>query len=277
MSLDADLHIHTIYSDGTFSPAEVINFAKRVNLGCISITDHDAVGGIKESILEGGKQDIEVIPGVELTADYSGIEVHILGYFIDYKKDWFLEKLKQLRDVRRIRFSQMVEKLRKFDININSDNLINKNSAASIGRLHLAQELYQKGHVSSVKEAFTRYLGDGKPCCVKKEPLTPSEAVSMINDLGGVSVLAHPYLLGDDNLVPKLIKQGIEGIEVYRFEHNESIRDKYSAIASEYNLVVTGGSDYHGDAKANVLLGKTRVPYNVVDKLKKYRDEKSRR
>jgi len=277
MSLDADLHVHTIYSDGTFSPAEVVNFAKRVNLGCIAITDHDAVGGIEKGVLEGTKQNIEVIPGVELTADYSGTEIHILGYFIDYKKDWFLKKLKQLRDVRRIRFSQMVEKLKKFGINIDSGNLINKNSVSSIGRLHLAQELYQKGHVTSVKEAFTRYLGDGKPCYVKKEPLMPQDAVSMINELGGVSVLAHPHLLGDDNLVSDIIKQGIEGIEVYRFEHNESVRDKYLALASEYNLVVTGGSDCHGDAKADVLLGKTRVPYSVVEKLKKYRNDKLQR
>ncbi|MDP8233735.1 MAG: PHP domain-containing protein [Candidatus Saelkia tenebricola] len=277
MDKTADLHVHTIYSDGTFSPLEVIDFAKKVDLSCVSITDHDAVGGIEEGISEGKKQNIEVIPGIELTVDYNNIEVHVLGYFIDYKNPEFLKRLKYLRNIRKKRFLQMVEKLKEFGINIEADTLINKNKVSSIGRLHLARELYQKGHVSSIKEAFARYIGDGKPCHVKKEPLTPNEAVSMINDLGGVSVLAHPLLLRNDDLVQELIAQGIEGIEVYHFDSSDSVKEKYLALAVKHNLVVTGGSDCHGKAKDNVLLGKTKMPYEVVDKLKKYRDEKLQR
>jgi len=272
MSPEADLHVHTIYSDSTFSPQEVVVTAHEVGLSCIAITDHDAVGGVEEAIDYGKKVGIEVIPGVELTAEYNDTEIHILGYFIDYKSSWFLEKLQHLRETRRKRFFQMVEKLKNFNISLDAEKIIRQNPFASIGRLHLAQELYRKGYVSSIKEAFRLYIGEGRPCYVKKERLSPQEAITMIRKLGGISVVAHPYLMGDDNVIPVLVKEGIEGIEVYHSEHPLSAQIRYMSIAQNYNLLITGGSDCHGLGKGKVLLGKVRISYNLVEKLKEYKN-----
>ncbi len=276
MSPEADLHVHTIYSDSTFSPHEVISTASKVSLACIAITDHDAVGGVEEAIDYGKKVGIEVIPGVELTAEYNDTEIHILGYFIDYKSSWFLEKLQHLRETRRKRFLQMVEKLKKFNISLDAEKIIRGNLSASIGRLHLAQELYRKGYVSSIKEAFRVYIGEGRPCYVKKERLSPQEAITMIRKLGGISVVAHPYLMGDDNVIPVLVKEGIEGIEVYHSEHPLSAQIRYMSMAQNYNLLITGGSDCHGLGKGKVLLGKVRISYNLVEKLKEYKNARDK-
>lgn len=276
MSPEADLHVHTIYSDSTFSPRKVVTTAREVGLFCIAITDHDAVGGVKEAIDYGKKVGIEVIPGVELTAEYNDTEIHILGYFIDYKNSWFLEKLQHLRETRRKRFFQMVEKLKNFNISLDAEKIIRQNPFASIGRLHLAQELYRKGYVSSIKEAFRLYIGEGRPCYVKKERLSPQEAITMIRKLGGISVVAHPYLMGDDNVIPVLVKEGIEGIEVYHSEHPLSAQIRYMSIAQNYNLLITGGSDCHGLGKGKVLLGKVRISYNLVEKLKEYKNARDK-
>lgn len=275
MSLEADLHLHTIYSDSTFSPYEVVTTAKELGLYCIAITDHDAVGGLDSAIEEGKRSGVEVIPGVELTAEYNDSEVHILGYFIDYKKDWFLERLKHLREVRRKRFFQMVRKLRKFDINLDAEVIIKENPYASIGRLHLAQELYRKGYVGSIKEAFRLYIGEGRPCYVKKERILPSEAMTILRQVNGISVLAHPYLMANDKFITELIKQGVEGIEVYHSEHPLSAQIRYLNLALQHNLLVTGGSDCHGLGKGKILIGKVRIPYELVEKLKHYKDEKA--
>lgn len=276
MSPEADLHVHTIYSDSTFSPREVISTANKISLACIAITDHDTVGGVEEAIDYGNKVGIEVIPGVELTAEYNDTEIHILGYFIDYKSPWFLEKLQHLRETRRKRFFQMVENLKKFNISLDAEKIIRENPSASIGRLHLAQELYRKGYVSSIKEAFRLYIGEGRPCYVKKERLSPQEAITMIRKLGGVSVVAHPYLMGDDNVIPVLVKEGIEGIEVYHSEHPLSAQIRYMSLAQHYNLLITGGSDCHGLGKGKVLLGKVRISYNLVEKLKEYKNARDK-
>ncbi len=276
MSPEADLHVHTIYSDSTFSPQEVVATAHEVGLSCIAITDHDAVGGVEEAIDYGKEVGIEVIPGVELTAEHNDTEIHILGYFIDYKSSWFLKKLQHLREARRKRFLQMVEKLRKFNILLDAEKIIRKNPSASIGRLHLAQELYRKGYVSSIKEAFRLYIGEGRPCYVKKERLSPQEAITMIRELGGISVVAHPYLMGDDNIIPVLVKEGIEGIEVYHSEHPLSAQIRYMSLAQNYNLLITGGSDCHGLGKGKVLLGKVRISYNLVEKLKEYKNARDK-
>jgi hypothetical protein len=276
MNLEADLHVHTIYSDSTFSPREVISTAHEAGLSCIAITDHDSVGGVEEAIKYGHQLGIEVIPGVELTAEHNDTEIHILGYFVDYDNSWFQDRLKHLRESRRKRFFQMVEKLKKFNISLDAEKIIRQNPFASIGRLHLAQELYRKGYVSSIKDAFRLYIGEGKPCYVKKERLTPQEAITMIRKLGGVSVLAHPYLMGDDNIITLLVKEGIEGIEVYHSEHPLSAQIRYMSMAQNYNLLMTGGSDCHGLGKGKVLLGKVRISYNLVEKLKEYKNARDK-
>lgn len=277
MSPEADLHIHTLYSDGTFSPREVLERVQKEGISAIAITDHDSVQAIEPAILEGEKLGIEVIPGVELTAEYNNSEVHILGYFIDYQKDWFLKKLKHLREVRKERFLQMVQKLRRFNIFLDPAKIVKENKSTALGRLHLARELKKQGYVSSVKEAFNLYIGEGKPCYVKKERILPQEAIAIIKELNGISVIAHPYTLKDEKILTEVLKQGIEGIEVYHTECSPVDQVKYWQVAYLNNLLVTGGSDCHGMAKGGVLIGKIKIPYAFVERLKKYRDERRKR
>jgi hypothetical protein len=272
ISRKADLHIHTTFSDSTLTPQAVIEKVEQSGLSCIAITDHDTVDGIIPVLEEAKSKNIELIPGVELTAEVANTEIHILGYFIDFKKDWFKEKLAYLREMRRKRFVKMVEKLKNHGIYLNSEEIMNKKDYTSIGRPHLAQELVKKGYVDSIKEAFKLYIGNGKPCHVKKEMLLPQEAISMIEKLGGISVLAHPYLMRNDNLIPLLVKEGLDGIEVYHPEQSSYEEKKYLRLAKEYNLLITGGSDCHGLGKERILIGTVKIPYKFVEEMKRYKD-----
>ncbi|HEO64178.1 MAG TPA: PHP domain-containing protein [Candidatus Omnitrophica bacterium] len=272
MNKEADLHLHTIYSDGTLTPSELIKAAKEMGLSCIAVTDHDSVDGIEEAAAEADRLKVEMIPGVELSVDYKGREVHVLGYFIDYKEGWFLDMLAELRESRKRRFFEIVDKLKEHDVVLDEVRIARENENSALGRLHIAKEIYREGYTGSVKEAFVRYIGEGKPCYVKKDYLAPADAVSIIKKIGGISVIAHPHLLGDEGIVFDLIKEGIEGIEVYHFEHPKSVEEKYLAIALENGLLVTGGSDCHGQGKGELLLGRKRIPYDLVQGLKDFKN-----
>lgn len=268
----ADLHIHTTFSDSTLSPEDVVYNAKNKGIFCIAITDHDTVDAIKPAQDIAEKEGIELIPGVELTADLNGIEAHILGYFIDPTIPWFQEMLLKLRIARKRRFLKMLEKLQEFGIKLEVDSLLSEDKNRSLGRLHLARELKKKGYVKSIPEAFERYLGEDKPCYVKKEALSIKQAITMIKQIGGISVLAHPFLLGNDDLIINFIKEGLDGIEVYHPEQNSILSRHYLEFAYKHNLVITGGSDCHGEGKAKVLIGTVKITYDLVLQLKKYRN-----
>ncbi len=270
MDREADLHLHSIYSDGTFTPTEIVKHAKELSLSCISITDHDTTDGLDEAFKAASECDIEFISGVELSSSYKRKEVHILGYFIDYKEKWFLDRLEKFRAARKLRFLEMVKRLRERGVKVDYEKILNENPKAAIGRLHLGKAVYREGHTSSIREVFDKYLGEGKPCYVKKEELSVVDAIEIIKKLGGVSILAHPYLLRDDKIVLELLDLGFNGIEASHFEHPKGIEEKYSKIARERNLLLSGGSDCHGEAKEDILMGKKRVPYDVVVKMKEY-------
>ncbi|MDP8216778.1 MAG: PHP domain-containing protein [Candidatus Kaelpia imicola] len=274
MNREADLHLHSMYSDGTFSPAEILRRAKELSLSCISITDHDTVAGLDEAFKAANEIDIEFISGVELSSSYRDREIHILGYFIDYKEEWFLNRLKSFRDFRKLRLLKMVKKLRDCGLSVNYEKILNDNPKAAIGRLHLGKALYEEGHISSIKEAFDRYLGEGKSCYVEKEELSVPRAIEMVRSLGGISVLAHPYLLRDDSIVAELLDFGFDGIEAAHFKHPKGTEKRYSKMAGERGLLLSGGSDCHGEARADILMGKKRVPYDIVIKMKEYLDER---
>src|SRR3989338_811833 len=265
----ADLHVHTFHSDSTFTPDEVVEIAHKKGLWAIAITDHDSVDGIERSILAAKKYGIEIIAGVELTAEEENLEIHILGYFIDWKADWFEKKLAKIREVRLERIYEMVKKLKNVGVDIEPAQVLKVSGPGAVGRLHLATVLYNEGVTSSISEAFRRYIGNKAPCYVKKYKLTPKEAVDMILKLGGVPVLAHPNVLGRDDLIPRFVKDGIRGIEVYHTEHKNSTATHYEEMALRYDLLITGGSDCHGAGKGEVLLGKVKIPYSLVEALKK--------
>ncbi len=263
-----DLHVHTQYSDSTLAPEEAVDLAHQKGLSAIAITDHDCIDGIAPSVERAKKYDMEVIPGVELTAEEGNLELHILGYFIDWKTGWFDGKLKEIRVARVNRIYEMAAKLKNAGIDIDPEKVFALSGPGAVGRLHLATVLYNEGFTSSVGEAFRKYIGNNAPCCVKKFKLTPEEAIDMILKLGGVPVLAHPHVLGRDDLIPDLIKKGLRGIEVYRIEHL-NVTLHYEDIAFEHGLLISGGSDCHGMGKGDVLIGRIKLPYKMLENLRK--------
>lgn len=265
----ADLHIHTYHSDSTLSPEEVVDLAYEKGLSAISITDHDCIDGIAPSIERAQKYSLEIIPGVELTAEQDEFEVHIIGYFIDWKAGWFAEKLAEIRTARVNRIYEMTAKLKNVGIEIDPEKVFELSGPGSVGRLHLATVLYNEGHTSSIGEAFRKYIGNKSPCYVKRFKLTPQETIDMILNLGGVPVLAHPHILGRDDLIADLVKKGLRGIEVYHTDHPSKITLHYEDKAFEYGLLITGGSDCHGMGKGGIFIGKVKVPYKAVEDLKR--------
>ena len=263
-----DLHIHTHFSDGSFSPDEVVQYALKNNLVAIGITDHDSVSGIEPAMASARKTQLEIIPGVELTAEANNKEIHMLGYYIDWQNSRFQTKLTIFQEVRRERAKKMVEKLEEVGVNISFQDVEKLAGVGTIGRLHLARVILQAGYVSSVEGAFQKYIGDNGPAYVKKYRLAPKEAIEMIVEVRGVPVLAHPGLLGNDELIPQLVKDDLKGIEVSHTNQNPDTSSHYQNLAQIYNLVPTGGSDCHGLAKGKVLIGKVKIPYAWLERLK---------
>jgi predicted metal-dependent phosphoesterase TrpH len=212
---------------------------------------------------------LEIVPGVELTAEVDNLELHILGYFIDWKERWFIEKLKEIRSARVNRIYEMCACLKERGIDVDAEKVLQLSGPGSVGRLHLAILMYNEGHVSTISEAFRKHIGNRSPCYVKKFKLSPREAIDTILSIGGVPVLAHPHIIGRDDLVPDLVRDGIRGIEVYHTDHPHSVILHYEDLAVEYGLLTTGGSDCHGMGKGDILLGRIKIPYETVEKLKK--------
>lgn len=271
----ADLHVHTNISDSTFSPEKVIKLAKQQGLEAIAITDHDTCAAIAPAMRIAENIGIEVIPGVELTAELEDDEIHILGYFIDWKDSIFTRKLEELCRVREERAKEILKRLKELGIDLRYDDLVEiaGQQSNSMGRLHIANLLYKKGKVACIREAFTKYIGNDSPAYVKKFKLSPREAVDMIKSVGGVSVLAHPKTIHAGlkplrDIVGMLVEEGIQGIEVYHSDHHARDSSEFKKIAEEYGLLITGGSDCHGLGKKEVLLGKVKVPYELVEKLR---------
>ncbi|MCK4401311.1 PHP domain-containing protein [bacterium] len=271
----ADLHIHTIASDGTFSPRRVVQEAAKKGIHAIAITDHDTVQGIPEAIKAGRDMNIEVIPGVELAADERGSEAHILGLFIDWENKTLQDALKNLSVQRVSRMKKMIFKLAQFGMNIKFEEVLELAKGEVIGRLHLAQVMKKKGYVEYIAEAFNKYIGDRKACYVSRYKLSSEETISLIHRAGGVSIIAHPMLLHNDDIIIDLIKKGLCGIEAFYNHQPKKITEHYEKLAKDYGLLVTGGSDCHGEGKDRILIGSVKIPYEYVERLKKYRESVS--
>ena len=279
-----DLHIHTTESDGSLTPSQVVHYAKEKGLKAIAITDHDTIHGNEEAIKEGISEGVEVIPGVEISVDYSPGTMHMLGYFITTEDPILNEKLTLLQDSRADRNPRIIEKLNKLGLSLTYDEVVQVSGGGQVGRPHMAQVLMEKGYIKSIKEAFDKYLGKGAPAYLDKFRLSAVEAITMITDAGGIPVLAHPFTLhlksSDelDALLKKLVNQGLQGLEVYYSEHDERKTSSYKLLAKRYNLAITGGSDFHGKNIKGIDLGtgrgKLKIPYTVLENLKTIREEK---
>jgi hypothetical protein len=261
----ADLHIHTKASDGKITSEEAVFLAHQSRLAAISIADHDTVGDIEVALEVGKRYGIEVIPGVELSSEVKGTELHFLGYFIDWRKKWFQNKLSELQEARRDRAKEILEKLRRLGMEIPYEAILSAGGKV-LGRPHIARMMLERGYVKSIEEAFDKYLGLGKPAHVKKFPLSPKEVIEMIRKLGGVPVLAHPVFARADDMLPDLIEMGLMGIEVYHSRHDAQTTEHYKQLAKKYRLLISGGSDAHG---LEIPVGNVRIPYSLVEQLKK--------
>lgn len=272
----ADLHVHTNASDSTLSPEKVVRCAKMQELDAIAITDHDTCAAIAPAIIAAEDMNIEIIPGVELTAEIDENEIHILGYFIDWRNERFIKNLEEFCRVREERAKEILRRLGDQGISLRYEDLVEIAGFGhgSIGRLHIAQLLYKKGKVASIREAFTRYIGNNSPCYVKKYKLSPKEAIGIIKNAGGVSVLAHPKTVNTQtrtlkDILKMLVNDGMQGIEVYHSDHNDKESSLFKKLAEECSLLITGGSDCHGAGIKDILLGKVKVPYELVEELRK--------
>ncbi len=265
----ADLHIHTNFSDSTASPEEVVAEAHRFGLCCIAIADHDTVDSLPYAVAAAAPLGLEVITGVELSSDHKGKDIHILGYGFDSVDSPLVRQLRGMQGARVERMKQMIVRLRelgKGDIPL--EEVSRQTRSDSLSRLHLAKVLVARGHVKSTDEAFDKYLGEGAAAYYPKFRQTPFEAIRLINDSGGVAVMAHPVLTQRDDLIPALVEAGLGGIEAYYPNCMMLVVNAYLRVAEKYDLVVTGGSDAHGTAKTSTFIGKSRVPYHWVEKLK---------
>lgn len=266
----ADLHSHTTASDGLLSPKELVEWAAAKGLAALAITDHDTTAGINEGISAGKKAGIEVIPGIELNTQIGSIEIHILGYFIDMKSCRLQDTLTKIRDSRDHRGRLMTERLALCGIKLGYDEVLRQSKGGAVGRPHIARALVALGIVDNVQEAFEKYLNPGCVAYSERYRLTPSEGITLIKESGGVAVLAHPGLLPDDSLLYSLCRMGIQGIEAYHSKHTQVQSDFYSNFANEHKLLITGGSDCHGELiNGKPIVGNVTVGLSNIDAIKK--------
>ncbi|MGL5259080.1 MAG: Cof-type HAD-IIB family hydrolase [Lachnospiraceae bacterium] len=271
-----DLHVHSYFSDGTFTPSELVDYAIKKDLSAFALTDHDTVEGISFAIEYAKDKNIEVIPGIELSTDYNGKDIHILGLYIDYTDVNFLNQLNKFVNNRDIRNEKMCDLLCADGISISYHQLQERYQHSVITRAHFAKFLLEKGYVSSLKEAFDRYVGDNCKYFVPRFKITPKEAISLILSAKGIPILAHPLLYHlskhkIDHLVSLLKKDGLMGIEAVYPTHSQGEEREIRKLAKKYNLCISGGSDFHGTTKPKLDLGvgygTLFVPADLLDSI----------
>ncbi len=263
-----DLHTHSTASDGELEPADLVELALQRGLSAIALTDHDTVAGIDAAMAAAKNTRLEVIPGVELSADVPQAEVHVLGYWIDWRDPYLAEMLVKFQDGRFGRAEKMVQKLAALGAPISFDRVRAIAGDASIGRPHVAQALLEAGYIANVTEAFDRFIGRNGPAYVERFRLTPEDAVGLILKAGGVPVLAHPRDV--TSYVEPMVRAGMLGLEVYYGAYDDQTIQSLQHLAREYGLVATGGSDFHGLNKMAHMssLGFVHVPPEVLGRLR---------
>ncbi len=265
-----DLHLHSYYSDGNMSPQALVQRAHQLDLAAVSITDHDTILGQEESLRAGKKYRVEVLTGIEFSMREDGLNIHIIGYLIDPANPALVKNVDKLGQARVGRAKMIVDKLMAYGLEIPFQDILEKAGEGTIGRPHIAQVLVKRGLVRSIQEAFGRYIGDGGPCYVPKTVLPSVRVFELIKEAGGVAIWAHPgkNILRRD-LLERLCRFGIAGIEVWHPHHDLDIERKVHAAALEKGLIMTGGSDFHFREAMQSDMGEVTVPYETVTALKK--------
>jgi len=269
-----DLHTHTTASDGVHSPSDNVRMAKEAGLVGLAITDHDTIAGVAEALSEGKRLGVTVVPGVEISSAIDGLDIHVLGYYIDCNCEVLLERLRQLRQIREQRNALILERLKELGIPILKDDisrLAAKSKDVSVGRPHIAEAMVHRGFVGSISEAFERYLGNRGAAYVKPPRISPMEAARYIHEAKGKAVLAHPGLYRNNVVVEELLKSGqFDGLEVYHSDHKPEEEMHYKQLADKYHLIMTAGSDFHGIRSKEAYhgaIGNRSIEHNVLSLL----------
>lgn len=278
-----DLHTHSTASDGTFSPTELVKLAKKKGLGALALTDHDTVAGNAEALEAGGRFGLEVVPGCELSVEHRPGFMHILGLYVPENPQNLSAGMRYLNERRLSRNTRIVDKLQSLGLDVTYDEVLDIAGGGTVGRPHLARALMNKGYVKSIDKAFEVYLGEGGKAYLPKEKFTPEKAVELLASEGATVVLAHPYSLDRgiaefEKIVVRLMDFGLEGLECLYPLHKRSQTEKFLNLAEKLGLLVTGGSDFHGDNKPEVKLGAVNdgqnIPYMLLEKIKARRERK---
>ena len=264
----ADLHLHTHFSDGTFSPEELAGHGRRLGFAALALTDHDSVEGCARMAAVCGAAGIEFIAGTELTAEHNDIEVHLLGYLVDTQNKKLLVEIARFQAVRQNRIREMVARLNQLNVPLEAGTVFTLANCKSPGRPHVARALVKAGLCKTSDEAFERFLKKNRPAWVPKAKMSALEGVELIHQAGGLAVMAHPGLNRTDEIIPALVDAGLDGIECFHTKHSAKTAERYLEIADKFNLLVTGGSDCHGFSKGKPLIGTVKLPYECVEKLK---------
>ncbi|MCS5422366.1 MULTISPECIES: PHP domain-containing protein [Psychrilyobacter] len=267
-----DLHMHSTFSDGTLTPAQLVERARQNNIEVMAITDHDNVDGLKEGREEAEKAGITFVDGIEVSADFRNKDIHILGYFLNLKDEEFLGWLKNLQEKRHNRTLEMLKKLSRLGIEISLAEVEDEVLGNVIGRPHIARMIIKKGFAATMDEVFDRYLGDGKPAYIPKVGVDMVEVVKKLKTNGALVILAHPHLIShsDDtvvNIIDSLLKNGLDGLELYYPNIDTRKRKKFMKIAKKRGLILTGGSDFHGLNRAGIDLGTGDISVEVFQKM----------
>ena len=267
----ADLHLHTQFSDGTETPARVVELAKAAGLSAIAITDHDNTEAFAVAQPLAQQVGIELLPGIEMSASAEGEEVHVLGFLMDLQHAGLVQHLAEQQARRVARVFEMVKRLAAAGVSISAEDVLQLAGEGTVGRPHVARILMKRGYVTTTQEAFAKYIGPNNPGFVPGSPLRPARVISVIRDAGGVPVLAHPIYLKRDDLIERFVHEGLAGLEVYHSSHTPEQILHYEQMADRLKLLKTGGSDFHGESsKEGVAVGMTRTPYTQVEALKQW-------
>ena len=273
----ADLHLHTFFSDGTFTPEELVARASQIGFRAIALTDHDTLEGCARAAAACAAAQMEFIPGTELTAEHADVEVHILAYLVDTQNKVLLARIAEFQAVRQERIREMVAALNQQGIPLKAEAVFALANCKSPGRPHVARALVKEKLIGNLDEAFEKYLKKGRPAWIPKTKMSALEAVELIHQAGGLAVMAHPGFNRTDEIIPDLVDAGLDGIECFHTKHSTAMAERYLEFAEKYHLLVTGGSDCHGFSKIKPLIGTIKLPYAYVQRLyaaKKSADEK---